>query len=260
MRDRIVAGINEPNLQKKLLQETSLTYQDAKKKLKTWEDVNRATSSQPTEVLFNRSKQPNRRQHPKFNKPPKRPFPNHQPADKNFSGRSPGLSTSARSCDSCGGLHKRSSCKFRQAICRLCQRTGHIARVCRSSQSSKSAYIEVDTDPDYIRVLTTATRFQSHLFQAVVFETGRTANLIVDTGSPVSFLPIDQLTKLGYKKQQLQPTNICIKGVSGHEHPVLGQINAMVHKQDSCPVNVNFVITKMGPMVLGLHGLRALQV
>ncbi|XP_032068873.1 uncharacterized protein LOC116505637 [Thamnophis elegans] len=37
------------------------------------------------------------------------------------------------SCLSCGGRHDRQTCQFRNAICRRCQRQGHIAQVCRAS-------------------------------------------------------------------------------------------------------------------------------
>ncbi|KRY64072.1 hypothetical protein T4A_7326, partial [Trichinella pseudospiralis] len=35
-------------------------------------------------------------------------------------------------CQSCGGTHIRSQCRFRNARCRACQKVGHIAKVCRS--------------------------------------------------------------------------------------------------------------------------------
>ncbi|KRY10622.1 LanC-like protein 2 [Trichinella patagoniensis] len=35
-------------------------------------------------------------------------------------------------CQSCGGTHIRSQCRFRNARCRACQKVGHIAKVCSS--------------------------------------------------------------------------------------------------------------------------------
>ncbi|KRZ14128.1 Transposon Tf2-8 polyprotein [Trichinella zimbabwensis] len=35
-------------------------------------------------------------------------------------------------CQSCGGTHIRSQCRFRNARCRACQKVGHLAKVCRS--------------------------------------------------------------------------------------------------------------------------------
>lgn len=40
--------------------------------------------------------------------------------------------TNRYSCYGCGGSHLRSQCKFRSATCFVCNRTGHIAKVCKS--------------------------------------------------------------------------------------------------------------------------------
>jgi len=39
-----------------------------------------------------------------------------------------------RPCDSCGGAHPRSTCRFRWVLCRACNKEGHIERVCRASR------------------------------------------------------------------------------------------------------------------------------
>uniref|UniRef100_A0AC34FQP6 RNA-directed DNA polymerase n=1 Tax=Panagrolaimus sp. ES5 TaxID=591445 RepID=A0AC34FQP6_9BILA len=40
-------------------------------------------------------------------------------------------------CASCGGNHARTSCRFKDAECRLCKKIGHIAKVCRSSNKKE---------------------------------------------------------------------------------------------------------------------------
>ncbi|XP_060550814.1 coatomer subunit epsilon isoform X2 [Pantherophis guttatus] len=39
-------------------------------------------------------------------------------------------------CASCGGSHQQQTCKFRDSICRHCDKKGHLARVCRASLPS----------------------------------------------------------------------------------------------------------------------------
>jgi hypothetical protein len=75
---------------------------------------------------------------------------------------SPAASTSSRgsnassshrgACFSCGGAHRRSSCKFRDAECYSCGTIGHIKKVCRSKGASSSKK-RVQT----VRVLDTAS-------------------------------------------------------------------------------------------------------
>uniref|UniRef100_A0A2H6MXF0 Uncharacterized protein n=1 Tax=Micrurus carvalhoi TaxID=3147026 RepID=A0A2H6MXF0_9SAUR len=42
--------------------------------------------------------------------------------------------TGNRECGSCGGNHNRSTCHFRDAVCRPCEWRVHIAEVCRATQ------------------------------------------------------------------------------------------------------------------------------
>ncbi|XP_058046928.1 uncharacterized protein LOC131202197 isoform X2 [Ahaetulla prasina] len=39
-------------------------------------------------------------------------------------------------CVSCGGQHQRQNCRFKDAICRRCEKKGHIAQACRAPQPS----------------------------------------------------------------------------------------------------------------------------
>jgi hypothetical protein len=52
------------------------------------------------------------------------------------------FSPSAAPCHSCGGPHRRSVCKFRDALCHACNKKGHIHRVCRSHRERANAIID----------------------------------------------------------------------------------------------------------------------
>ena len=99
-----------------------------------------------------------------------------------------------------------------------------------------------------------------HLYHTVVFQSGAKKNFIVDTGSPITFLPLRDLQPLGIKKSAIQPSSTKIKGVSGHNLPVLGEVQQLARSVPGAQVPLNLIITKQGPAVLGLDGLRSLQV
>ena len=148
LRDRVVAGINNTEIQRKLLTRPHLTFTEAKHILETWDDINMALSSQgsaSSQVLYHERATPK-----------KKNFKPHSSkwCGRDNSGRKPTSATSKPSgtCDSCGGQHLRSKCKFRDAECRKCHKRGHIQRVCRSSPSNEAAAITLhpeDSDEDY---------------------------------------------------------------------------------------------------------------
>ena len=101
----------------------------------------------------------------------------------------------------------------------------------------------------------------------MVFQNGSKKDFIVDTGSPITFLPIRDLQQLGIKKSTIQPSSTEIEGVSGHTLPVIGEVCQLIQSVPGAPVHLNLVITNLlgldqpnNPAVLGLDGLRALQV
>ena len=135
--------------------------------------------------------------------------------------------------------------------------------VCRR-RSHKTAIISADPpfEDD-----TTSTDFQSlaidsrtHLFHQLTFSSGQAANFIVDTGSPISFMPYDEFKKVA-NSIQMESSIQTIKGVSGHNLPVKGEVSLQVtDKNSNKPLPLTFVITEKGPNILGLDGLRTLRV
>ena len=247
MRDRIVAGINDQEVKRKLLREASLTFKSAKKVLEDWNDVNSALH-RSDEVLFLQR-----------NKPSNRGRPSSRYGDKANNFKS---TRTTGTCDSCGGAHSRQSCKFRQAECHQCHKKGHIKRVCRSRtkeiRTIQATKEDEDSDPD-VRVFT--LKEAEHLYYTILFNSGRSKKFILDTGSPITFLSINELKALGFDANSIRPTTTTIKGVSGHSLTVLGQFPTRVRSKDNKnEVCLNLLVTSEGPAVLGLDGLRALNV
>ena len=103
LRDRLVCGVEEPKIQRRLLAEPDLTCDKAFELALAAESVDKnAKDLQPTV-----SSTVNRVQHKK-------------------------------NCHRCGDKHSPADCKFRTAECHKCGKKGHIARACRSKNLCKS--------------------------------------------------------------------------------------------------------------------------
>ena len=97
---------------------------------------------------------------------------------------------------------------------------------------------------------------RDHLYHRVIFPSNQSSQFIVDTGSPVTFMPLTELWRLGIS-HKLQHTSATIKGVSGHKHVVLGALPVdLKDSRNTKAVRINMVVTEQGSKVLGLDGLR----
>ena len=233
LRDRLVAGITDQEMKRKLLKEKPSDFAAAKKILRQWDSVNSALS-RPTDVMLtqlstsstrNNMRAPPRQFHNQHVSLPPRPaWKSTKPSTpRTYPPRStPHQATNYKPCDSCGGTHLRKDCKFRQAVCRSCNRIGHIQRVCRSSSNNynnPTAKVKVVNSPQpkadsECEVSVFTLSHHSHLYEDVIFESGQTKKFILDTGSPVSFMPLNTANDLGYRK--LQPSTTKIQGVTGN--------------------------------------------
>ena len=116
LRDRLVCGINDPAIQKRLQAEPDLTFNKALALAQGLEtaakDVNELKGSQSSGTVNVKTEPVNSVQQ---NEPPKGPV----------------------TCYRCGVQgHLAMACKHRDKVCRKCNKRGHLARVCKSSKTT----------------------------------------------------------------------------------------------------------------------------
>lgn len=108
-------------------------------------------------------------------------------------------------CNSCGGMHSRASCKLRDAKCYKCQRNGHIARVCNSEQP-----VLRHTRVNKLEINHIAGA-NSFLREVIISRTMVT--FLIDTGSPVTIISSEILSKVGGKLAETEKSLKCYSGI-----------------------------------------------
>ncbi|KRZ77842.1 Transposon Tf2-6 polyprotein [Trichinella papuae] len=149
----------------------------------------------------------------------------------------------ANVCASCGGQHNRAFCRFKNAVCRCCQKAGHIERVCKSKQrrskpQAKANAISVaDTHQSYLlnRITCRSTPSLRSLKLSVSLSIeGKRCQLEVDSGSDVTIISEQTFEDLrnNNKKLKLAPTTLSLVSFLGKQVKLMG----------SCFVNVDYLI------------------
>uniref|UniRef100_A0A8C5MUD5 CCHC-type domain-containing protein n=1 Tax=Leptobrachium leishanense TaxID=445787 RepID=A0A8C5MUD5_9ANUR len=137
LRDRLVCGLHNRELQRRLFAMEKLTFQDTLKEVMADEAVGGAmktlrpqsTHTSPPVIhqgaaegseMGREIEEIDRLRREALRRP-----------------RSIEKATPPQSCASCGGQHEKAECRFRTAVCCACGKQGHIARVCRSRQGKR---------------------------------------------------------------------------------------------------------------------------
>ena len=115
LRDRLVCGVREERVQRRLLQEVKLTFDDALRIARSMETASKNAekiSRVPTTLRDEEQEV-------------------HQTQSKTNTQGKP-------KCYRCLGAHEAGKCRFMKAECHKCKKQGHLARACRSLTSKPS--------------------------------------------------------------------------------------------------------------------------
>lgn len=165
LRDRLVTGVNHPEIKRRLLLTENLTYNKAKEICDAYVSATSAATPKPTatepegesnvSVMALHDNQYTARG---SKKPPQ---------------AGSGVRRGA-SCASCGGAHPRSECLFRQAECHNCHQIGHIQRVCHSAKTAMASEEHWDEEAEEaLAVLMTVPTTPDHIALAECCGPGR---------------------------------------------------------------------------------------
>ncbi|XP_058020550.1 uncharacterized protein LOC131188905 [Ahaetulla prasina] len=182
-------------------------------------------------------------------------------------------------CVSCGGQHQRQNCRFKDAICRRCEKKGHIAQACRAPQPSRPKFKPANQqgarsakqpgigqfkkgaklNQTTVRVGHASTRLEKKIFTKTYIE-GVQCKMEVDTGSSIMIMSWDTIARdlPDIAKRQLQPQKLRVQDYQGNRIPVRGVTSVRVkYGQFKKTLPITIVDGNL-PSLLGLDWFRAL--
>lgn len=164
-----------------------------------------------------------------------------------------------RACYRCGAtnhLANAANCPAARAKCRTCGKTGHFSKVCRSSKDVREVV------PDVVVLLTDTVNTSADKLLCNVHVT--TANgasieteLVVDTGSSVSILPV-AVYKRHFSDCSLTAPKVKLVTYMKEDIPVLGCLHADVSLNEKV-TTACFYVVKGGSALMGMDLIRALN-
>ncbi|XP_032071928.1 uncharacterized protein K02A2.6-like [Thamnophis elegans] len=285
--DRLVCGLRDLKLQKRLLTKTDLSFQTAFDEVRASEMAaaslatiaksRSATAAQPANTFNTPTGLLDSESEDSEYENSEEDINRLHEANKKSVPQRKGDPKSA--CVGCGGNHERAECRFRQALCQRCGRKGHIARVCRAAQPMSSSEFQTDrsrqprnrnSGPKKARmdchaILRNATQDLSchqlqKKIQLTVTVEGKPCEMELDTGSTTSIVSWSTVKRLlpQLSKRQLQDCNLTLRDYQGNLIPVIGTRKVRVQFKGFDGWLPLIIVEGRLPSLLGLDWFQSL--
>ncbi|CAH8665954.1 unnamed protein product [Schistosoma rodhaini] len=230
LRDRFIAGINIPGLEKELLRMPNCSFQDARTACINYEAVNELDiqSMKISNTLLSR--------HDEIQSQGRS---NLRSFSRDFYSRGSMKVDSTRNCKANNEDEK----KFGK--CLSCGKFHY--------HSDNSAV------PDDHLSLSTTSKENVYIQKRLYTSLGSFHDFIVDTGSIESIISFKNLKYLD-PNFVVRPTEVSILGITGHRLPIRGCCELLIRNANSSYAPCEFLVSETGLSILGLKNLKRLKV
>jgi len=248
IRDRLVCGVNDDQIQRRLLSEVKLTY---KRALELVQGLKMAAKN--VRELQTSSRMPS----------------GPTPSDSMMGGVHRLRPASRKkvpdsACYRCGKAgHFAAKCRFKDAKCHNCGKMGHLRKVCRSKKTSPAAgshdqqqrtvkHLEEEPSPEEeeYSLFQLETPQSNKPFQVEMRIEGHTLSMEIDTGAAFTLVAEDVYHQnWGDKSLMESKVNLCT--YSGEQISVLGCLNVNAEYQGQKAVVPLLVVWGSGPSLFG---------
>ena len=254
LRDRVVCGIRDARVQRRLFSEPSLTFKKAFELAQTAEVADQNTKNlQLPQTAAVHAVQLNKD------------------------------ATTPRNCYRCGGKHAAASCHFKDAVGKYCHKKGHIAKACRTKakqttepqphhqRCGKNAVAKrtlqvteaEQTDPAYTQFAVNERNSMPHPFKITVLLnfSGAPLAMELDTGAASSIISLATYQRLWPDKEAppLLKSSKRLCTYTNQPLVVKGRINITVQYQAQTAELELMVVAGEGPRLFGRDWLEVIR-
>ncbi|XP_065346784.1 uncharacterized protein LOC135944029 [Cloeon dipterum] len=176
------------------------------------------------------------------------------------------------SCSGCGRRHERADCTFKDAECFVCQKKGHIARVCKAKGKKGSAHLvqeeedleegQAEAVTNYLLQIEAMPTAKQGKIELEIPLAGRKLLMEVDTGATYSLIGWPTFVDFFPDANCLQPSDVKMKtwGQSG-DIRAAGKIMVEVKPKGAPQVKLELlVMEKEGPALIGRNWFKPLGI
>ena len=171
--------------------------------------------------------------------------------------------TAERGTCFCCGLqgHRKADCQFKDAVCYRCKKVGHLKSVCRSAARGKTNLVE--EVEEYTEYTFTIAEHGTHRKPVTVPLTlnGKEVHFELDTGASRTLIS-EKLYNQQFKNRKgcvLKDTNTKLLSYTGEEIPVLGEWDCIIQYEDQRYELPLLVVKGTGRALLGRNWLTHIR-
>ena len=254
IRDRLVVGISNLALSKKLQLDADLTLEKTKIVIRQQESVQEqqsilsGTDAPSLDSIRPNDRDGRRNRRDQQQRGSRAPAPNPSGSGRGKQGPSP------KQCMRCGKEpHPRNKCPARDAICHNCDKIGHYSSQCRSKNLDESGL-----ETAFLDATTTSAKATAWFADILVGKQREKVTFKLDTGAEVTAVSRETYEKLRNAPPLNTPQRI-LCGPSRKPLKVLGQFDIdLVHKKVLSGQQI-FVVEGLRSNLLGLPAIKALN-
>ena len=274
LRDRLICGINDARIQRRLLAEAEIDFPKALQIAQAMESADR--DAQDLQTLQSET-------------PGMTEAAVHS-AGGGVTNRQGGVNYP--NCYRCGRRHRASVCRHKETVCNICGKKGHIARACRSkdkdpqpksseqnqpqpSEQDQPKPMEqsqpqgntntvtqeaVQADDDIYEMFPLRGKRYDPIYATVTMNS-TPVQMEIDTGATLSVISEDTFNQV-WKDQAppLRTERVKLRTYTGQEIPVKGALDVEVEHGGQCKKLVLVVTEGQGPSLLGRNWLGELKI